>query len=97
MSLDKVFLEGSEGLVRSKDWCKIKESPKLLAELIEYKPRLKDSVAEPSRLDVGTLRQKLQEVDLELDGSREVLVARLEAYHIENYKSLTSEEEDDDE
>jgi len=58
-------------------WSKVRESNRLLEELLDsYAPRSQGD-DEIDRLDVAELRNRLQEAGLELDGSRESLVNRL--------------------
>jgi hypothetical protein len=69
-----------------KAWSEIRESTRLMDELLsalvyatnpEAKKRKRETY---DHLDVGTLRKKLEEANLDLDGGREVLVARLKAH-----------------
>jgi len=76
-----------DNVMGSGDWPMIKESSSLLAELLQltgrkYAPKINDSSSNiinnfVDEMDVSTLREHLQELDLELDGSRELLVRRL--------------------
>lgn len=76
-----------DSVIGSGDWPMIKESSSLLAELLQltgrkHAPKINDSSSNiinncVDEMDVSTLRENLQELDLELDGSRELLVRRL--------------------
>jgi hypothetical protein len=69
---------------KSEAWSQIKESNRLLEELLGLacsKKRLtKTNTSKIDQMDVTALREELDEEDLEVDGSREVLVDRLETY-----------------
>ena len=71
------------------DWTKLKESSKLLSELlvytnnpvghIHYSPVVKDgngTVEDADNLDVTSLRERLEKANIDVDGSREMLVER---------------------
>lgn len=70
-----LFLADTDTVKNTSDWSKIKESPRLLVELL-------DSLTGSNKdhMDVATLRGELQEADLELDGSRDILVDRLKTH-----------------
>jgi hypothetical protein len=66
----------TETVKNTEAWLKIEESNRLLKELLECSVCFHKPVGD--RLDVTALREKLEEANLELDGSREVLADRLE-------------------
>ena len=72
-------------------WSQIEESTKLLKEFVDRAMMAKEDMpsntsTEVDKMDVGTLRKHLDEANLELDGSREILVDRL-ANHRQNQDS----------
>lgn len=71
----------------SEDWGKVKESPTLMAEIMEAsfgrKTSSKQDGAEYNAMNVSTLRRKLDDAGLSGDGTREILVKRLKAHHNE--------------
>eukprot|EP00531_Pseudo-nitzschia_arenysensis_P012534 CAMPEP_0116116004 /NCGR_PEP_ID=MMETSP0329-20121206/806_1 /TAXON_ID=697910 /ORGANISM="Pseudo-nitzschia arenysensis, Strain B593" /LENGTH=388 /DNA_ID=CAMNT_0003609469 /DNA_START=61 /DNA_END=1227 /DNA_ORIENTATION=+ len=83
-----VFVSNSADVKEAKAWSQITESKQLLLELVDALTYSDDSDEENcedfARMDVATLRNKLQEENLELDGSREVLVQRLEKFYEED-------------
>jgi hypothetical protein len=81
------YVEDAKQVRESKDWPMIKESPDLLDELLEYTTMImsnnltnNDKIGEKlvvENLTVGGLRDRLQQVRLEVDGTRRTLVKRL--------------------
>jgi hypothetical protein len=66
-------------------WSKVRESPRLLEELHKHvtrsnNPQEKHPRSEIDKLDVTNIREELERANLELDGSREVLVDRLKTH-----------------
>lgn len=72
---------------KNDDWTKLEESPKLLSELLrytnldrkQYSSVIEDDTGTPEdadNLNVTSLRERLQKADLDVDGSREMLVER---------------------
>ena len=55
----------------------MKESPKLLSELFGASPIGLSSESDYGTMKVATLRQKLEEKNLDVDGTREMLIQRL--------------------
>ncbi len=78
----KIFVHNVKQVKQSKGWCQIRESSRLLEELLDSLASSKSTVEEYCNdeydwLDVTTLRKQLGLAKLEQDGSREVLVHRL--------------------
>ncbi|KAL9187541.1 hypothetical protein ACHAXT_001644 [Thalassiosira profunda] len=76
------FVSRSEDLLNSDASDQLRESPRLLAELMveiarSANPIRRDFEDDESRLSVRELRDKLMEAGLEIDGDKETLVARL--------------------
>ena len=61
----------------SEGWKQLKESSELLAELVGASPTQFSDDGEYDTMRVATLREKLDEKDLEVDGTRETLIRRL--------------------
>jgi hypothetical protein len=61
----------------SAGWTQLKESPELLAELFGASPIGPSSESDSDTMKVATLRQKLEEKNLDVDGTREMLIQRL--------------------
>ena len=76
------FVARSKDLLQSEGWEALSESPKLVAELIkEISNRMDTDTRFDGRgesMSVIELRKKLGEEGLDLDGSKEILVSRLE-------------------
>jgi len=73
-------------------WSKITESRRLLEELLDTLMCSNEPVEEAhnftskiDQMDVTTLRKDLEEANLELDGSREVLLDRLKTHHHQDH------------
>ena len=78
------FVSRSEDLLNSDASNQLRESPRLLAELMveiarSANPIRRDFEDDESRLSVRELRDKLMEAGLDIDGDKETLVARLRA------------------
>lgn len=77
------FAANASAVMLSTGWSKVKESAAILAELMEVAVGLKGSTLiiektnDIDRMRVATLRRKLDEKGLDVDGSREILVKRL--------------------
>ncbi|OEU14911.1 hypothetical protein FRACYDRAFT_188278 [Fragilariopsis cylindrus CCMP1102] len=90
------YINDTKAVIESKaDWTKLKESNDLLVELLLYSTSgrkkyssivddgnalIDRAIVDADDLDVTSLRQRLQKVDLDLDGSREILVERWREY-----------------
>ena len=76
------FVARSKDLLQSEGWEALSESPKLMSELMkEMSKRIKIDTRFSGRgesMSVIELRKKLGEKGLDLDGSKEILVSRLE-------------------
>ena len=73
-----VLINNAGTIVKStKGWSQIKESHKLLSELIDSTIPSDCYTGDIDEWDVKTLREALEEENLPLDGSREVLIDRL--------------------
>ena len=80
-----LFVTDTETVKSSKAWSEIRESNRLLEELLDslassVKPVKSNLEKVVDELNVTSLREELQEADVELDGSREVLVERLKTH-----------------
>ena len=82
------FVKNAQAVMESDGFEQVKESPAILTELMavgfggsKKRPASPDANADRDykRMRVATLRQKLDEKELDVDGSKEVLVLRLEA------------------
>jgi len=81
------FVENAQKVMESDGFALVKESPSVMAELMTLgfgKKRPADSAdadegRDYKRMRVATLRKKLDEKGLDVDGSKEMLVSRLEA------------------
>ena len=78
------FVSRKKDIVNSDSLGKVNESAELLKEPMEAVINNSDSIARTEKtgfrvMGVDTLRKKLEEEDLDIDGSREILVARLES------------------
>ena len=93
---DPTSFRDSDTTTRS--WSKIEESSRLLKELLIYTsnklvaPRnpattttAVTSLTVTATMDVGSLREHLEDANLPLDGSREMLISRLRDYRIQHY------------
>jgi speckle-type POZ protein len=81
------FAKNAESVISSSGWAKVTESLPLMKELMEvlvttHKKRLApdnpDEERDCKRMRVSTLRRMLDEKGLDVDGSRDVLISRLE-------------------
>ena len=78
-----LFVTDGDTLRNSAAWSNIKESNKLKDEVLDHVLNSTKAVANESdysQMDVSTLRTELQEANLDLDGSRAMLVERLKTY-----------------
>jgi hypothetical protein len=80
------FAANLESVISSPGWANIRESAALLAEVMEVLAKKKkrpapdnaDEERDYKRMRVSTLRRKLDEKGIDIDGSRDVLINRLE-------------------
>ena len=81
------FVMNVQGVMASEGFAQVTESPAIMTELMaavasgsKKRPASTDADGERDykRMRVSTLRQKLDEKGLDVDGSRETLVSRLE-------------------
>mmetsp|Transcript_16833 Transcript_16833/g.36582 ORF Transcript_16833/g.36582 Transcript_16833/m.36582 type:complete len:98 (+) Transcript_16833:975-1268(+) len=80
------FVENSEAVMESAGYAMVKESPDLLNELLaaalvgskKRVARSEPGDREYKRMRVSTLRQQLDDKGLDVDGSKEMLISRLE-------------------
>ena len=81
------FVKNAEEVMASEGYEQVKESPAVLAELVaamasgsKKRPASSDADAgrDFKRMRVATLRQKLDDKGLDVDGSKDMLVSRLE-------------------
>ena len=76
------FVTRANDILNSKFSKELQESPKLLQELIRAVAQNSHGARSPrAGLSVGELRTELGERNLDVDGSKEMLVARLESAH----------------
>mmetsp|Transcript_40387 Transcript_40387/g.45124 ORF Transcript_40387/g.45124 Transcript_40387/m.45124 type:complete len:98 (+) Transcript_40387:3-296(+) len=87
------------------DWKTLQESPKLLTELLVYATsdqqryvsvvdgdgNIDGTLENTDELDVTSLRERLQQINLDVDGSREILVERWKEYLLANDNYNNSE------
>ena len=113
MTNSKSFMESNPD-----EWKKVQESSKLLTELLMYATtkrkeyssivvdddgNINETPKNTDGLDVTSLRERLQQVDLDMDGSREILVDRWKKYLLratndnDNDKQEAAEDDDDEE
>jgi len=89
------------------DWKTVQESSKLLTELLVYtnegRKRYssfvdegRGTVKDVDSFDITSLRERLQQFDLEVDGSRVMLVERWRTHLRTSTPTTTNEEEDRD-
>ncbi len=94
-----LFVTDAAAVKNSKAWPQIKESPKLVVELLdttmpaskEYKDD--DLTAAFDQMNIIAIREELELFNLELDGSREIIVERLKIYHGRKNKGKTKEDD----
>lgn len=89
-----VFVTDAATVKKANAWSTIKESKAFIFELLEAATSEEIGID-----DIASIREQLEEVNLELDGSREVLVERLKAFRCEEQEEEESdieEAEDDD-
>ena len=81
------FVKNAEEVMASEGYEQVKESPAVMAELMavmasgcKKRPASSDADAgrDFKRMRVATLRQKLDDKGLDVDGSKDMLVSRLE-------------------
>ena len=81
------FVTNAQNVMASEGFGQVKESPAVMAELMaamasgsQKRPASSDADSERDfkRMRVSTLRQKLDDKGLDVDGSKEMLVSRLE-------------------
>ena len=104
------FIKNAQDVMASEGFEQVKESPAVMAELMavgfcgnKKRPAsaLADDDRDYKRMRVATLRQKLDDKKLDVDGSKEMLISRLEAADAEAEAAAQAEAEenniDDDE
>ena len=98
------FVENAQDVMASDGFAQLKESPAVMAELMELalggsKKRPAESPDAKSkdykRMRVATLRQKLDEKGLDVDGSKEAIISRLEKSDFEEAAAAEAEEDED--
>ena len=86
------FVKNSDEVMASEEFEQVAESPEIMREMMAAmssanKKRSASSDADSGRdykrMRVATLRQKLDEKKLDVDGSKEMLISRLEAAEAE--------------
>ena len=95
------FVKNAQPVMASEGFEQVKESPAVMAELMtaalggKKRPVSADTNADRDykRMRVATLRQKLDEKELDVDGSKEMLVSRLEAADAEEEAAAQAEAE----
>ena len=84
-----LFITKADIVKKSEAWSEVRESKKLLEELLDWVTSSRKLLgrnddkrhSDFDTWDVTCLRERLEIVGLELDGSREILVKRLKKYH----------------
>lgn len=98
------FVENAQEVMASDGFAQVKESPAVMAELMELalggsKKRPAESPDAKSkdykRMRVATLRQKLDEKGLDVDGSKEAIISRLEKSDFEEAAAEEAKEDED--
>jgi hypothetical protein len=76
-----LIVENVEDARKSKNWSEIQESKHLLSELFDsLSCRIEYNRIDVDHMSVNVLREEIEKANLDLDGSREVLVERLKAH-----------------
>jgi len=75
-----VFCSQPEAVKQTKAWSDLKQSPKLLLELVDSLTKC-PMPSEVEKWDVAQLRTELAAADIALDGSKQVLLERLHALY----------------
>mmetsp|Transcript_26032 Transcript_26032/g.38478 ORF Transcript_26032/g.38478 Transcript_26032/m.38478 type:complete len:409 (-) Transcript_26032:150-1376(-) len=82
------------GFIGGEGWSRLQESPKLLSELLCYRSSCRKSYSsfiesdeQVEDIDVTSLRERLEGSNLDVDGSREVLVERWKT-HMREFKTF---------
>ena len=99
------FVANASQIMQSEDFAKVKESTDMMQELMEagFGSKKRTASGDTSdesafkRMRVGALRQNLDEKGLDPDGSREVLISRLEDFDTNNDEDEDEDEDEDDE
>jgi len=95
----KLYILDAESVEKSEAWSRVRESNQVLAELLnDVRPKKRgaennDDENTIEMMSVADLRNELQEADLALDGSRSVLVKRLETHRKETQDRNDQQEE----
>lgn len=86
----KVYKEDASTVMQSKGWTKVVESNALLQELLKFsvakqhedatERHKQDVKIDYDSMDVRRLRERLESLNLDLDGSREMLIKRLKEH-----------------
>ena len=96
-----MFVDNSQSVMDStskEEWHKLQESTKLLTELLvyatsdrkQYSSASNGGINDPNEMDVQSLRERLEKFDLDVDGSRTMIVARWKKYLQTNTQSTTT-------
>ena len=98
-----LYTEQPKVVKASKGWKKITESSGLLVELLDYcesnkssTVRIPTSCEDYDNMDVGSLRNECQANRLELDGTRTMLMKRLQDYRREQAKIKAQKAKEDE-
>ena len=96
------FVKNAQAVMASEGFEKVAESPETMREMMSAmalgsKKQPASSDADYKRMSVATLRQKLDDKGLDVDGSKEMLVARLEDGDAEAQAEAGTEAESEDE
>jgi hypothetical protein len=86
-AMKKYVSNPEEVMEHDPSWPMVEESAKFMAELLKFATVVSKKIPDDScigSLDVSTLRRRLEEVNLSLDGTRDMLVDRLKAYFEED-------------
>ncbi|KAL3922743.1 MAG: hypothetical protein SGARI_006380 [Bacillariaceae sp.] len=79
-----MYVKDAKAVMKSDDWTKVKESPDMMEQLLAYTSVTSKAPATDedgdiviSNLSVSALRKLLEEIEMEIDGTRETLIKRL--------------------
>jgi BTB/POZ domain/MATH domain len=75
-----MFRENPESVMASRSWQMIKESSDLLSDLLDVAISKPKDIVGLADMDVVFLRRRLEDANLDLDGSREMLIDRLKRH-----------------
>ena len=98
-----IYNNDANAVMESEKWCYVEESSRLLSELLKFcKVGKQISSDEDSvnfvteNLDVTSLRNRLLEANLDIDGNKEILIGRLKNYILSSTNSNDSSVSSDD-